>query len=318
MIASRNISPKHFLGVLASLALPIFIGAIPTAAQANRDRDSVTDQRPGPDGQRGFDSPVQNGDAGSQAVPSSITLPAGTVIPVRLTEWLSSDKNHSGDRFSATLEQPLVANGWVVALRGQMLTGTVATAKKAGRGSGDSQLGVQLSELTLVDGQVLPVRTQLLQSSTGRSGGRDAGTVVTTTGIGAVIGGAAEGGEGAGIGAGIGAVAGLIGVLSTRGRPTVIAPESMLTFRLDAPVAISTEQSQMVFQPVRPSDYRGDQDAYSNPRPHVRPGPPYPRPYYYADPWYDYGYYPGAYFGYSRFYGPRFGGGYGNRGGFRR
>ena len=72
------------------------------------------------------------------------------MIPVRLTEWLSSDKNQSGDQFSATLEQPLVANGWVVAVRGQIVTGRVAQVKKAGRVSGVSQLGVELSELTLV------------------------------------------------------------------------------------------------------------------------------------------------------------------------
>ena len=169
---------------------------------------------------------------------------------------------------------------------------------------------------------MLPVRTQLLQSSAGTSTGRNAAAVATTTGVGAVIGGAAEGGEGAAVGAVIGAAAGIVGVMSTRGKPTVIAPESMLTFRLQEPLRISTEQSQMAFQPVRPSDYRGDQDAYANPSPRVRTGPPYPRPYYYyADPWYGYGYgfYPDLYFGYSGFYGPRFRGGFrGGRGGFRR
>jgi len=239
------------------------------------------------------------------------------MIPVRITEWLSSDKNQSGDQFSASLEQPLVANGWVVAVRGQIVTGRVALAKKAGRVSGASQLGVELSELTLVDGQVLPVRTQLLQSSAGTSNGRDAAGVATTTGLGAAIGAAAEGGEGAAIGAGAGAVAGIIGVLTTRGRPTVIPPESMLTFRLEAPLSISTERSQMAFQPVRSSDYRGDQDVYANPRHRVINGPRYPRPYYYyPDPWFGWGYYPGLYFGYSGFYGPRFHDGF--RGGFRR
>jgi hypothetical protein len=239
------------------------------------------------------------------------------MIPVRITEWLSSDKNQSGDQFGASLEQPLVANGWVVAVRGQIVTGRVALAKKAGRVTGVSQLGVELSVLTLVDGQVLPVRTQLLQSSAGTSNGRDAAAVATTTGLGAAIGAAAEGGEGAAIGAGAGAVAGIIGVLTTRGRPTVIPPEALLTFRLEAPLSISTERSQLAFQPVRQSDYRGDQDAYANPRHHVVPRPPYPRPYYYySDPWFGWGYYPGLYFGYSGFYGPRFHEGY--RGGFRR
>src|ERR1019366_2895607 len=88
-----------------------------------------------------------------QAVPSSITLPAGTVIQVRTNEWISSDRNLPGDGFSATLDQPIVVDGWVVARRGQAETGRVSVAKKAGHGGGASQLGVQLSELTLVDGQ---------------------------------------------------------------------------------------------------------------------------------------------------------------------
>jgi hypothetical protein len=296
------------------LALAVCLSSLPIGAQELPSQNAPKVQRP--EGQPTPDAAPQNAGPSSQAVPATITLPAGTMIPVRITEWLSSDKNQSGDRFSASLEQPLVANGWVVAVRGQIVTGRVALAKKAGRVSGVSQLGVELSELTLVDGQVLPVKTQLLQTSAGTSNGRDAAGVAITTGVGAAIGAAAEGGEGAAIGAGAGAVAGIIGVLTTRGKPTVIPPEAMLTFRLEATLSISTEQSQLAFQPIRPSDYRGDQDAYANPRHRILPGPGYPRPYYYnPDPWYGYGYYPGPYFGFG-FYGPRHFGGF--RGGFHR
>jgi hypothetical protein len=322
MKASQKILKSRILinGLaISSLALGICISSLPAAAQEQPSQNTATVQQS--DGQPAPDTVPQYHDPANQSVPPAITLSAGTMIPVRVTEWLSSDKNQSGDRFSASLEQPLVANGWVVASRGQIVTGRVAVAKKAGRVSGISQLGVELSELTLVDGQVLPVKTQLLQSSAGTSNGRDAAGVATTTGVGAAIGAAAEGGEGAAIGAGAGAVAGIIGVLTTRGRPTVIPPEALLTFRLEVPLSISTEQSQVAFQPVRPADYHGDQDAYARPRQRVVTGPPYPRPYYYyPDPWYGYGYYPGLYFGYPGFYGPRFYGGFRGRfrGRFRR
>src|SRR6266436_6477066 len=224
------------------LAISLLVSAIclsnlPVAAQDQPNQSTATVQQS--NGQPALDATPQNGPPSSPVAPATITLPAGTMIPVRVNEWLSSDKNQSGDRFSATLEQPLVANGWVVAVRGQVVTGRIAVAKKAPRGGGASELGVELSELTLVDGQVLPVRTQLLQSSAGTSTGRNAAAVATTTGVGAVIGGAAEGGEGAAVGAVIGATAGIIGVMSTRGKPTVIAPESMLTFRLEEPLPIS-------------------------------------------------------------------------------
>jgi hypothetical protein len=316
-------------------ATPNSVTAQPQDAQPQQDSQQSTQMQPVPEAQPAPEAqsapeaqrapqrmaPQYMPPAG-QYVPANLTLQAGTMIPVRVTEWLSSDKNHPGDIFNGTLEQPLIANGWVVAQRGQSVTGRVAVAQKAGRVSGVSQLGVELSELTLVDGQLLPVRTQLLKSSAGTSNGRDAAGVVTTTGVGAAIGAAADGGPGAAIGAGAGAVAGVIGVLTTRGRPTVIPPEALLSFRLEEPLNISTEQSQVAFQPVRPSDYRGDQDAYANGPVHryvAGPGYP-PPPYYYPAPWYGYGYYPGFAFGYYGFYGPGYYGGFrgGFRGGYRR
>jgi hypothetical protein len=207
-----------------------------------------------------------------------------------------------------------------------VITGKVVTAQKAPRGSGSSQLSVELAELTTVDGQVLPIHTQLIQSAAGRSEGRDVGTVGATTGLGAIIGGAAGGGQGAAIGAGVGATAGLAGVLSTRGRPTVIPAEALLTFRLQDPVSISTEQGQSAFHLSGPADYgRGDQDAYARgPQPQRYAGGPdggpyVAAPYYYpyAYPYYyGYGFYPGPlYFGY---YGGYYGGYRGGFRGFRR
>ena len=74
------------------------------------------------------------------------------------------------------------------------------------------------------------------------SGGQQAAAIGTTTAIGAGIGAAAGGGIGAAIGATAGLAASGIGVMLTRGRPTEVYPETMITFRLDAPVAISTAQ----------------------------------------------------------------------------
>ena len=192
--------------------------------------------------------------------------------------------------------------------------GRVNAAQKAGRVKGESQLGLELNQLSLVDGQQLTIQTGLLRSSGGTSNGRDAAAVGATTSVGAVIGAAADGGQGAAIGAGAGALAGLAGVLSTRGRPTVVPPETLLSFALAAPITITTEHSQIAFQPVTQADYGRDQDAYAN-APHLRgAGPGYPPPNYY----YGYGYcgpwgwdcYPGPYLGWGVgiWGGPRFGG----------
>jgi hypothetical protein len=181
-----------------------------------------------------------------------------------------------------------------------------------------SQLAVELSEFVLVDGRQVPVRTELVQSSAGTSRGRDAVGVGTTTGIGAVIGAAAGGGEGAAIGAAAGAVAGIAGIFTTRGRSTELYPETLLTFRLQDPVTITTQEGQQAFRPVNQADYSGA-DGRRNAPQATRAVEAYPPPPYYYPPYYypgygAYGFYgygptvlvgPRVYFGGRGFYGHR-------------
>jgi hypothetical protein len=248
-------------------------------------------------------APAPNPPASTGPVPAQLVLPAGTWVAVRVNEPISSDHNHAGDAFSATLIQPLIADGYVVARRGQTVGGRVAEADKGGRVKGTSRLGIELTDLTLVDGQPMPIRTQLTEYSAGTSVGRDATAIGATTGLGAAIGAAANGGVGAGVGAAAGAVAATIGVLTTRGHATVVYPEATLTFRLLEPVTISTERSAQAFQPTRQEDY-GQGPALQH-RPAARYAPP--------PPYYGYGYYDPFWGPYPYYYGPGFYGYFGPR-----
>jgi hypothetical protein len=260
-------------------------------------------------------NPAPNPEA---TVPRRLIMAAGTFLTVRTNERLSSDRNQAGDGFSATLEQPIVINGLVVAQRGQTVAGRIVEAQNAGRVKGVSRLGLQLTDLTLVDGQQVQIQSQLLGLTGRKSIGRDATAVAGTTGFGAAVGAASAGwhdrGEGAAIGAGAGALAATIGVLLTRGRATVVYPESVLTFRIETPVAISTEKAPQAFRYAAATDY-----SRNNSREGLRPPacagygcPPPPSPYYYGRYWsplYPYGpyyapYYYGPSFAFS--YGPRF------------
>jgi hypothetical protein len=238
------------------------------------------------------------------AVPPQLTIKQGTFVTVRIDQPLSSGRNQQGDTFSATLARPVVVDGVVVAERGQSLGGRVEEAQKAGRVKGVSRLAVQLTDLSLVDGQRLPIQTQLISRSGRTSEGRDAGAIASTTMAGAAIGAAADWGRGAAIGAGVGAAAGVVGVLLTRGRDTVIFPESVLTFRIEAPVTISTERAPQVFRWVEREDYDRPDELETRAAP-VRAGcGPYGcRPaYYYGRAWSPYYYGPRIGF----YYGPRF------------
>lgn len=331
----RFSASRSFLKVGTVALAFCFATVAGSAAQAppppvgSMQQGASQDQAPPPPQQQAQQQAQQNA-----PVPGTITLQAGTLIGVRTTGFLSSDQNKTGDTFNAVEDQPLIADGWVVSRRGQVLTGRIAEAEKAGRVTGVSHLGLELTDLTLVDGQHVAVKTELIQNTGGTSRGRDAVAIGTTTGVGAAIGAAAAGGEGAGIGAGAGAVAGIAGVLLTRGRPTVVYPESLLMFRLKEPVTISTGNGQAAgqaaYQQVTPDDYGSavpDQTrqmgyGYGAPGAPVGYPPPPPYGYYYPYPYpypyygYGYGFYPGPFFGF--YGGPRFGfrGGFGGR--FRR
>lgn len=268
--------------------------------QMNQQQDQAPSQDQAPPGDRSYPPQDQRQDVqqpppqdNNYVVPDTLTLSSGAILQVRTTGWLSSDRNKTGEQVIMTLAQPLVVNGLVVARRGQTVIGTVVNAEKAGRVKGVSKLGLSLAQLTLVDGQLLDVKTTLINATGGTSNGRDALAVAGTTGLGAGIGAAAAGGEGAAIGAGAGFVASIAGVLLTRGRPTIVPPESLLTFRLETPITVSTVHGQAAFRPVTSRDYA----PKPRPRRVVRPYYPYayPPPYAYGYPYpypYPYRYYP--------------------------
>jgi hypothetical protein len=261
---------------------------------------------------RSQNAPYSRNTAPATPPPATLTIPAGTVLSVRVNEYLSSDRNQVGDRVTAALQQPVVVNGYVVARRGQMLVGQVEAAEKAGRVKGTSQLGIELTDITTADGQSRPILTELWKASGGTTHGADAATIGGTTALGAAIGSIADWGRGAAIGAGAGAAAGIGAVLLTRGRPTVIPPETWLTFRLKEPVTVDTTQSAQAFLPVSRYDYdnyggrRGSR--YSSQGPYASapyacgydapcyPPPAYAYPYaaypgYYPYPAFSFGYY---------------------------
>jgi hypothetical protein len=258
---------------------------------------------------------------GDGGAPSHLTIRPGTFVTVRINQALSSDRNQAGDAFAASLARPLVVDGVVVAQTGQMVGGRVTEAQKAGRVTGTSRLRVQLTDLTLVDGQQLPIQSQMIQRNGPTSVGRDAGAIAGTTALGAAVGAAADWGRGAAIGAGAGAAAGVLGVLLTRGAPTIVYPESVLTFRIEAPVTVSTDRAPQAFRYVEPGDYdrANQQQASQGPPPRMGmpgPPPPYASPYYGPYPYYGY---PGVWGGsFGVFWGPRFySGGFVLRGGRR-
>jgi hypothetical protein len=215
-------------------------------------------------------------------------VPAGTWVTIRLNEPISSSHAVQGQAFNATLAKPIVVNGYVVARTGQTVGGRVTEVQR-GR---NTRLGLEVTEIGLVDGTQAQVNTTLSNFSAGSNAGRNAAIIGTSTGVGAAIGAAADGGFGAAVGAMAGAAASAVGVLVAPGRPTEVYPEAMLTFKTVRAVTITTTRAPQAFQQVQQQDYQQHQLAarapagvpvyggYGYPARYAY-GYPYPYPYYY-------------------------------------
>ena len=164
--------------------------------------------------------------------PHSVTIPAGTTLNVRIGETLSTKHNKPGDTFLATLDQPLVADGFVIAERGARVEGRVVETDPGGRVDGVAHLNVELVKLATSDGQHVRIHTGSYTKQANTSHKQDAAKIGAGAAIGAVIGAIAGGGKGAGIGAGVGGAAGAGDVLLTRGKPAEIPVETRVAFRL--------------------------------------------------------------------------------------
>lgn len=300
--------------------------ASPPAADAGEPQDQAPPPPPAAQGpyqqaappQGAYQQPAYQQPAYQQApppaapryAPTSVTLPAGTWITMRLNEPLSSNHNQTGDAFTGTLLEPLIANGLLIARRGETVTGIVTEAQKAGHVSGVSHLKLELTGIQLADGRQIQIKSKLIERRGNTSYGRDAAAIGATTGVGAAIGAGVNGGVGAGVGAAAGLVVSTIGVLLTRGRPVVVGPETPLTFAMETPITL--DNSQQAFYYATQQDYNA---GYRQPalRPAYRSayGPGYPPPPYAYPPVYGYPYYAYPYWGPSLYFG--FGRGWGRR-----
>jgi len=173
--------------------------------------------------------------------PSSVTIPAGTRISVRTIDGIDSTKNHVGDRFQASLEEPLMVDGSLVVAKGANVYGRLGESKASGTFTGRSQLRLELTGI-VVNGQTVPVATGEYEL-TGKS--RGASTAKRTVGgaaVGSIIGALAGGGKGAAVGAGVGGGLGAGSEVITKGDQVKVPSETLLDFTLQQELSIPTHR----------------------------------------------------------------------------
>ena len=171
--------------------------------------------------------------------PKTYTVPVGTPVSVRTITALSTKTATGGTPFEATLHEPIVIDGYTVAPKGATVKGVVTQSDPGGRVKGVASLTVSLASIETIGGQAVKLDTSNQTLLAEKSTKKDALKVGIGAGIGAAIGAIAGGGKGAAIGAGAGGAAGTGTVLATRGDAAVLPSESLLTFKLQAPVTVT-------------------------------------------------------------------------------
>ncbi len=184
--------------------------------------------------------PAQSRPPAASAAPSSraaFSLPAGNVITVRMIDSIDSDVTQSGEKFLASLDDPLVVNERIVVERGADVTVQVVRVEQSGKFAGRDEVALELYDIT-VDGKKYPLISSYAEVASKSRGERTAKVVGGTAAVGAIIGAIAGGGKGAAIGATAGAGAGAAVQAATRGQRVQIPSESRLDFTLTGPLLV--------------------------------------------------------------------------------
>jgi hypothetical protein len=218
-----------------------FIGGSSNSAPGSSNSQSST-VAPWPAGAPTRSDGPQPATAGNSAYPqspaptnSSVAIPAGTQIVVRLIDPVNSEVDHLGQTYRVSLDEPVIVNGQTLIPRGADAVAFLIDSEHSGKIQGRTSLTLDLKTLTVNGRQYDVTTTGVSQASQGR-GERSAKVIGGTAALGAVIGAIAGGGRGAAIGAGSGAAAGTAAQVLTSGQKVKIPSETRLTFTLQNPL----------------------------------------------------------------------------------
>lgn len=163
---------------------------------------------------------------------ANVVIPAGTTMTVRMIDNIDSTKTAPGERFRASIDDPIVGDR-VVIPRGAPCTVQMVQVQE------NKELAIKLYDVT-VAGKPYDVAANYAQlqaegTSKTKKGVRRSAAI---GGLGAAIGGIAGGGKGAAIGAisgvGLGAVSGAM----AKGKTLKVPAETSLAFQLRAPLPL--------------------------------------------------------------------------------
>ena len=223
----------------APIAAPADTAASQVPAPAKPKKSQKTKQTPKPPAPAVQESQVE------QAVPvepvtkpERVTIPAGTLIPIRMIDAADSRTDQVGQTYHASIDTDMTVGDQIVVPKGSDVRLKLTVVTSAGKLTGKSELQLEMDRIVAFGASYVVV-SNAVERSAEAEGPKTARDIGIGAAIGAVIGAIAGGKKGAAIGAGVGAGSGVAVAAITKGEQVIVPSESRLEFRLEQPLEIN-------------------------------------------------------------------------------
>jgi hypothetical protein len=178
-----------------------------------------------------------NHEAAGRSEYREVTIPAGTVLPLRLTSSVGSDTSGLEDAVHAQLRRTIVVRGIGALPAGSAVSGYVTEAKQSAKVKGRARVGFRFNTIS-ARGESYRVSTSSVVRQAPGTKKKDAAKIAIPAAAGAIIGGIADGKKGAAIGTAVGGGAGTGVVLATRGQEVRLGRGAAVSVRLLRPLKV--------------------------------------------------------------------------------
>jgi hypothetical protein len=219
----------------------------PAPRQPPRQTPPPRRPQPRPERPRREETPSRVADAPAPAPrPSSASISSGTTFAIHLDDELSTNKNHPGDAFTATLREALLAaDGTVIVPAGAQVRGRVTASTPSGHVGEAGVLRLAFESISY-GGRSYPMQATVLeaapQARARQSIGQQAGKIGAGAAIGAIAGRILGGGaRGTITGAVVGGAAGTAIAMGTSDVDAVLPAGSRILVRVDTPIEVRTD-----------------------------------------------------------------------------
>jgi hypothetical protein len=171
-----------------------------------------------------------------------LTVPADSVVGIRVDTALSSETSSIEDRVTALVSRDVTIGTRTVIPAGARVEGYVTTVERGSAFKDRARLGIQFDTIILPDGARLSIETEPIYRSGESPTGEATSKIGASAVVGAILGAVIGGGKGAAIGGAAGAAGGSAVVMAGGANHAVIAAGTPLTVQLTSDVTVLVDE----------------------------------------------------------------------------